>query len=266
MKNTVPALSHRRRLPRWTATLACSIALLMFGAGAGAQSGSGPSWRELSAREQQILQPLQAQWTNIDALRRQKWRDIAALYPNLPTSQQERLRSRMAEWAAMTPEQRNAARLNYEEIRKVPVEERQARWEAYRSLPEDQRRALVAQAASRPMALPPPAAAVRKTPVADGVQPKSNLVSSAGAQQSPRPQPVAPGTVQAGVGASTRPITRAQPTPPRHQPAGLPKIAATPEFVHSETLLPQRGPQAAGTGPSAPAAPASAPAATAESQ
>lgn len=263
--NKVPVLSPRHRSLRWVAALACSAALLATSTAGIAQSGSGPSWRELNHQEQQILQPLQTQWTSIDALRRQKWRDIAALYPNLPVSQQERLRSRMAEWAAMSPEQRNAARLNYEEIRKVPAEERQARWEAYRNLPEEQRRALVAQAASRPAASPPPTAAARGTPLAAGVQPKSNLVSATGGQP-PRPQPVAPGTVQAGVGASTRPIARS-PTPPRHQPAGLPKIAATPEFVHSETLLPQKGPQAAGTSAAAPVAPpASTPAATAESQ
>jgi hypothetical protein len=265
MMNKVPVLSPRRRSLCWIAALACSAALLATSTASIAQSGTGPSWRELSRQEQQILQPLQTQWTSIDALRRQKWRDIAALYPNLPANQQERLRSRMAQWAAMSPEQRNAARLNYEEIRKVPAEERQARWEAYRNLPEEQRRALVAQAASRPTAAPPSTAAARGTPVAAEVQPKSNLVPSTSGQQTPRPQPVAPGTVQAGVGASTRPIARS-PTPPRHQPAGLPKIAATPEFVHRETLLPQKGPQAAGTGIAAPAAPASAPAAPAESQ
>jgi hypothetical protein len=35
------------------------------------------------------------------------------------------------------------------------------------------------------------------------------------------------------------------PTPPRHQQAGMPKIAATPGFVNDATLLPQRGPQGA---------------------
>jgi len=40
------------------------------------------------------------------------------------------------------------------------------------------------------------------------------------------------------------PITR-HPTPPPHQQTGMPKIAATPEFVNRSTLLPKRGPQAA---------------------
>jgi hypothetical protein len=56
------------------------------------------------------------------------------------------------------------------------------------------------------------------------------------------------GTVQASVGASTRPISE-RPTPPRHQQVGMPKIAATPGFVNGTTLLPQRGPQGAAAEP-----------------
>jgi len=36
-----------------------------------------------------------------------------------------------------------------------------------------------------------------------------------------------------------------RPAPPAHQQTGLPKIAATPEFVDRTTLLPQRGAQGA---------------------
>lgn len=242
MMNKVPVLSPRHRSLRWVAALACSAALLATSTAGVAQSGGGPSWRELNPQEQQILQPLQTQWTSIDALRRQKWRDIAALYPNLPASQQERLRSRMAEWAAMTPVQRNAARLNYEEVKKLPQAERLARWEAYQNLSEEQRRALTEQAVARPQQASAPIAASQRDTTANGVQPKSNIVPNTIKAEQARPTPVAPGTVQAAVGASTRPISKT-PTPPRHQQPGLPKIAATPEFVDSETLLPQRGPQ-----------------------
>jgi hypothetical protein len=54
--------------------------------------------------------------------------------------------------------------------------------------------------------------------------------------------------VQAGPGATTTLVTR-RPTPPAHQQTGLPKIAATPEFVNKSTLLPQRGPQGAAVRP-----------------
>jgi Protein of unknown function (DUF3106) len=208
---------------------------------------TGPGWSDLSPGERQALLPLQAQWPGIDATRKQKWRDVAARYPTLPPVQQARLHERMLEWATMTPTQRNTARISFEELRKLPATERQTRWEAYQSLPAEQRQALITQAGNRPMAASAPqAAAVRKTPSVDTVQAKSSIVTAP--RPAIRPQSVAPGTVLAGVGASTRPISK-PPTPPRHQQAGLPKIAATPEFVQNDTLLPQRGPQGAGAGP-----------------
>jgi hypothetical protein len=236
----------------WLIAVGLTLVLSMQAA---AQSPSiaptGPAWTALSASERRALQPLESQWGDIDSLRKQKWRDVAARYTGLPTVQQERLHERMLDWAAMTPAQRNVARISFEELRKVPATERQTRWEAYQNLPAEQRQALSNQASIRPVpASGPQAAAARKGPLGEGTQAKSNIVTL---PETARPQSVAPGTVQAGVGASTRPISK-PPTPPRHQQTGLPKIAATPEFVQSETLLPQRGPQGAGVGPATRAA------------
>ena len=209
--------------------------------------GTGLGWEELSASQRQALQPLQAQWSGIDQQRKQKWLDVAARYPGLPAVQQQRLHERMLDWATMTPAQRNAARISFEELRRLPATERQTRWETYQNLPAEDRKALTAQASSRPQAASAPqAAAARKTPAVDSVQAKSNIVNTP--QPTIRPQTAAPGTVLAGVGTSTRPISK-PPTPPRHQQAGLPKIAATPEFIQNDTLLPQRGPQGAGVSP-----------------
>ena len=230
----------------------------------GSALGGSAGWQQLTPSEQKILMPLRDQWVDIEPLRRQKWRDIAAIYPKLPAEQQERLRSRMAERAKMTPAQRNAARLHFGEVRQVPATERQTRWEAWQQLPEEQRRSIGTQAASTPAPAGTVPAAVRKAPAAaQAPQVKSNIVAT---PVRSTPQPVAPVTVQAGPGASTRPISKAAPTPPRHQPVGLPKIAATPGFVDRTTLLPSRGPQgAAAAGAATPviSLPAPAPAATA---
>jgi len=230
-------------------TLTLALSMQVVAAQSLTTGASGPAWAELSAGERQALQPLQGQWGSIDNQRKQKWRDVARRYAGLPTVQRERLHERMVEWATMSPTQRNAARINFEELRKVPATERQTRWEAYQSLPAEERQALVTQASNRPLAasaVPSPAAARKTLATANG-QPKSNIVAS---PQTAKPQSVAPGTVQAGVGASTRPISK-PPTPPRHQQSGMPKIAGTPEFVQDETLLPQRGPQGAGAMPAA---------------
>lgn len=240
---------HVVRTGSGSALLAALVLVVSLQAQAQAQiqPQTGPAWSELSASERQALQPLQSQWSSIDNTRKQKWRDVAARYPGLPAVQQTRLHERMVEWATLTPVQRNTARIGFEELRKLPATERQTRWDAYQNLPADQRQALSTQASNRPAAASAPqAAAVRKTPAMDSLQAKSNIVTIP--QPTARPQSVAPGTVQAGVGASTRPISK-PPTPPRHQQAGLPKIAATPEFIQNETLLPQRGPQGAGAAP-----------------
>ncbi|MEY4909259.1 MAG: hypothetical protein RL260_2977 [Pseudomonadota bacterium] len=240
----------RQDARKWVGTVVVVSMALALSMQVAAQTSpampTGPAWADLSASERRALQPLQNQWLNIDSLRKQKWRDVAARYGDLPAMQQERLRERMVDWASMTPAQRNVARISFEELRKVPATERQTRWEAYQNLPAEQRQALSTQAGNRPVpASAPQAAAARKAPLVDSTQAKSNIVTL---PESNRPQSVAPGTVQAGIGASTRPISK-QPTPPRHQQTGLPKIAATPEFVQNETLLPQRGPQGAGVGP-----------------
>ena len=67
-------------------------------------------------------------------------------------------------------------------------------------------------------------------------------------------QPVSPTVVQAKPGATHAADHAAAAPPPPHQQPGMPKIAATSEFVDRKTLLPQRGPQSAGAEPRAAAA------------
>ena len=86
----------------------------------------------------------------------------------------------------------------------------------------------------------------------DSKEAKFNTVPNPALTQPPKQ--VAPTLVQAGPGATTTPITR-RPMPPAHQQSGMPKIAATPEFVNRSTLLPKRGPQAAAVTPASAVAP-----------
>ncbi len=48
--------------------------------------------------------------------------------------------SRMAEWATLTPQQRSQARLNFGETNRIPQVEKKAQWEAYQSLPDEEKR------------------------------------------------------------------------------------------------------------------------------
>jgi hypothetical protein len=207
-------------------------------------------WNTLSKAQRDVLQPLQPQWGSIDGPRRQKWLEVAARFPRMTAEEQALVRSRMSGWAGLPAKERNEARVRFQDSTRLPQDERKARWEAYQSLSAEQRQALVDQAQARRAGKPTAPVAVKPADRAEPPQPKSNVVTAAlppvGSGKT-----VAPGTLKAGPGASTRPISQ-RPAPPRHQQAGLPKIAATPEFVHSTTLLPQRGPQGAAVTPPPP--------------
>src|SRR5688572_13559317 len=210
----------------------------------------GPSWQTLTAQQRATLAPLQNDWASIDGPRKAKWLDIAARYPKLPPSEQQRLQARMTEWSRMTPSERARARLNYQEVKQLPNQERQDRWQAYQALPDDQRKALASRdkggaQSKAPGTKPPPEFAAKR-----------NIVPNPSHSGGPM-RPVAPTVVQSSPGATTTLVTR-QPTPPAHQQAGMPKIAATPGFVDRNTLLPKRGPQVAGVR-SAASAPATRP-------
>lgn len=206
---------------------------------------SGPRWQELSPPQRAALKPLERDWSTIDEPHKQKWLEIAARYPALPPAEQQRVSARMAEWVKLSPAQRGQARLNFQEVRQLTKEERQARWQAYQALTPEQRSKLAARAA--PVAAANGARsneASRRAapPPRDAVQAKSNLVPNTSYAAPPRA--VGPTVVQAQPGATTSLISK-RPAPPSHQQPGLPKIAASPGFVDKSTLLPQRGAQGA---------------------
>lgn len=200
-----------------------------------------PRWTSLTPAQQQVLAPLQRDWATLEPDRRQKWLEVAAKFPRMPADERQRVQERMAEWARMTPAQRATARLQFQEVRVLPDEERQARWQAYQALPEDEKARLAQRA--KPVARSASAADLTPLPTAatDADSTKRNLVRAPG--QAP-PRVVAPTVVQARPGATTTKMTTRVAPPPHHQ-AGLPKIAATAGYVDPETLLPRRGPQGA---------------------
>lgn len=224
----------------------------------------GARWGELKPAQQAALKPLEREWPGMDAPRKQKWLELSVRFPKLTPAEQARVQERMADWARLTPKQRGEARMNYQEAKQLPAQDRQARWKAYEALSPEQKQQLAARAT-------PANDAARKGDV-DGArngnrpdkearegspQAKSNIVPNPTFASPPRT--IGPTVVQARPGATTTSITK-RPAPPRHQQTGLPKIAGTPEFVNKATLLPQRGPQGAATRSAAVPAAAPAPA------
>jgi hypothetical protein len=211
----------------------------------GPRAETGVRWQSLTPDQRDALGPLEREWPTIDPARKQKWLTIAGRFGSLPPQERARISNRMTEWARLTPAERGEVRLRYQEARQVPAPDRSARWEAYQKLPPGEKQQLAARAASSAAASPalPPK---RDAAGREAVQAKANVVTNPALAQPPRP--VAPTVVQASRGATTHLITRPS-SPPAHQQTGMPKIAATPEFVNRSTLLPKRGPQAAAVTP-----------------
>lgn len=206
---------------------------------------AGKAWSSLTPQQQQALAPLQRDWPALETQRRQKWLEVANRFETLSADERGRVQERMTEWARMSTAERTRARLQFQEVRRVPADERQARWQAYQSLAPEERQRLAQNA--RPAAKAASAAAPAASAPTLAAHGKSNVVQ-ASAQSTVRS--VNPAVLHARPGATTNNIGTPA-APPVHHQAGLPKIAATPGFVDSTTLLPQRGPQGAATTPPA---------------
>jgi hypothetical protein len=188
----------------------------------------------------------------MDAARKAKWLEVSSRFATMPADERQRVQARMAEWARLTPAERGQARLTFQEKKDLTPEQKQQRWEAYQSLPDDHRRALADKAQpgddrKRSTARPPlPAAATTAAPPHDAPGTRSGSPPAAA-----QPRPVPPLMVQAKPGATTTLITNAA-VPPAHQLPGQPRIAAKPGQVDNKTLLPKSGPQAAASTPRQP--------------
>lgn len=214
------------------------LALLLLALSSGPAVAQAPTeWNRLSPQQRSVLAPLERDWSRVTPAQQQKWLEVAGRYSALPPAEQARVQQRMGEWSQLSPQDRARARLNFQEARQVGREERQQRWEAYRALPPEQRRALAERARAGNAARAPVA-----PPAGSETGVKSNVVR---APALPRAQPVGPTVVQRGAGATTNLVSKPA-APPLHQQAGLPKVAATPGFVEDATLLPRRGAQGAG--------------------
>jgi len=120
-----------------------------------------PTWSELTPPQQQALAPLSGTWADLSEAHKRKWLALSQNFPKLPAAEQVTLHSRMKEWAALSPKQRVLARLNFGETKRISPDDKKAKWEAYQSLSEEEKRKLAADAAAKP---PTTAAAIKPVP------------------------------------------------------------------------------------------------------
>ena len=145
--------------PAWAGAPAASTS-----AGPGkpqAQRASKPEWAKLTVGQQQALAPLRTAWPGLSESRKRKWLALARNFNDLPPSEQARLHSRMAEWVALSPQQRAQARLNFGDAQQLSDQDKREAWKTYQALPESEKRRLAAGAQPR---TPPTAVALRPVP------------------------------------------------------------------------------------------------------
>ena len=105
-----------------------------------------PAWTELTRSQQLALGPLEQRWTEISEQQRRKWITLSQNFHKLPAPEQEKLHSRMTDWAALSVQQRNQARLNFAETNKLAPDDKKAQWEAYQALSAEEKQKLAAGA------------------------------------------------------------------------------------------------------------------------
>ena len=109
-----------------------------------------PLWSELTAEQQQALKPLTPHWNTLNAGQKRKWLALSRNFASMSPDDQVTLHSRMIEWAALSNQQRAQARLNFAEVKRVPPDERKAKWEQYQALSEEEKRKLAESAPAKP--------------------------------------------------------------------------------------------------------------------
>ena len=121
-----------------------------YGASAVPQVETGPGWETLNTPQKLALYPLAERWALISEAQKRRWLALAANFPALPEDEQAKFHERMTDWASLSAQQRNQARLNYAATNRLAPDDKRAQWEAYQALSEDERRALAARAAPKP--------------------------------------------------------------------------------------------------------------------
>lgn len=191
-------------------------------AAAGAESAGGPAWSTLTPAQKATLAPLQRDWSGIGSQGKQKWLELAEKYQSMPPADRQRVQERMTEWSRLSPEERSRARLQYQQSRQMPAQDRQLHWETYQALPTDEKQELANRSKAESDA----------GPKLRGQKPSAASASASLGV----PKAAAPAMVQAKPGASTLLISK---TPATAPPAPAQKIVAPPGQVDRSTLLPK---------------------------
>lgn len=169
-------------------------------------AGAAPAWSALTPAQQAALQPLAPIWHEIGPNRKRKWIALSAGFGKLSATEQATLHVRMGDWARLSNQERNRARLGFAETRTLSSEEKKARWEAYQALSPVQKQQLARQAASRPTIGAAPAITNRSSGKLAAVPVTRSDAAAGASSATPRPA-TDHGTRAPATGASATPAS-----------------------------------------------------------
>lgn len=112
---------------------------------AAAPKPDNSGWQNLSHLQRTALQPLAPHWAQISPAQKNKWLAISTNFDKLSAKDQNILHERMADWAALSPQQRALARLTFNETKNLGADQKKSQWEAYQALSSDDKKKLAAQ-------------------------------------------------------------------------------------------------------------------------
>jgi len=189
------------------AQLLLSGAVLFTGALVGAQTApvvaakpapslpGRPLWMDLAESQQQALAPLAQLWPTMTEPHKRKWLAVSQNFGQLTADEQATVQGRMREWAALSPQQRTAARLNYADAKQLLQEDKKAKWEAYQALSPEAKQKLAAQQSqpiqgAAPAVKPIAAAKLTTSPVASANKALPRIATDQVAPSTLLPSPV----------------------------------------------------------------------------
>jgi hypothetical protein len=165
------------------------------GSAPAAPTEKSSAWRQLTPMQRQALAPLGAQWSALTPQQQNKWLTISKNFTQLPVADQITMHSRMADWVDLSPQQRNLARLNFNQLQSLPKEDKKAKWEAYQALSPEAKQKLAAQQnqpiqGAAPAIKPVSAAKLTASPVANANKQLPRIATDQVAPATLLPNPV----------------------------------------------------------------------------
>jgi hypothetical protein len=100
------------------------------------------TWDKLTPAQQTALKPLATNWTNLSDGHKRKWIAVSANFAQFSPEDKTKLHSRMTDWANLSAKQREEARINFAQTKKLTASDKQAKWESYKALPPETKLAL----------------------------------------------------------------------------------------------------------------------------